>query len=297
MKILLLGKNGQVGWELQRSLAPLGELIALDRRGFSSLCGDLSDLEGLKRTIHQVKPDVIVNAAAYTAVDKAETEIGLATLMNAQVPGVLACEAAAIGALLVHYSTDYVFDGGGMLPWRETDQPSPRNQYGKTKLEGERAVQAAGCNYLIFRTSWVYGVVGNNFVKTVLQLAAEKDCLNIVADQVGAPTGAELIADITAQVIHLFRRGFDVSGLYHLAPLGEVSWYGYANFILEKARQRGMLPKTQVITPIPSSEYITPASRPCNSRLNSTKLMTTFSLDLPHWEFGVARMLKEFLRL
>lgn len=297
MKILLFGKNGQVGWELQRSLAPLGELIALDRDGVSSLCGDLSDLEGLKQTIHQIKPDVIVNAAAYTSVDKAETEVESARFINAKAPGVLACEAAAIGALLVHYSTDYVFDGGGTLPWQETDKPSPRNQYGKTKLEGELAVQTSGCNYLIFRTSWVYGIVGNNFVKTILRLSAEKDQLNIVADQVGAPTGAELIADITAQVIHLFRRGFDVSGLYHLAPLGEVSWHGYATFILEQAKQSGMLPKTQLIVPISSTEYITPASRPYNSRLNSTKLMSTFSLDLPHWEFGVARMLKEFLRL
>jgi dTDP-4-dehydrorhamnose reductase len=284
-----------VGWELQRSLAPLGELIALDRHSVSSYCGDLSDLEGIQQTIREIKPDVIVNAAAYTAVDKAEIEVDTARLINATAPALLAAEAAATGALLVHYSTDYVFDGGGILPWREIDPPSPCNQYGQTKLEGEQAIQASGCKYLIFRTSWVYGLVGNNFVKTILRLLAEKEQLQIISDQWGAPTSAELIADVTALVLLRYKSGMDVSGLYHLVAQGEVSWYGYANFILEYARQSGISIKTKTIKPIVSEEYKTPARRPLNSRLNTEELIAAFSLELPCWEEGVQRMMNEFL--
>ena len=297
MKILLFGKNGQVGSELQRLLAPLGELIALDRQGDFGFCGDLFELSEIKRTIHKVKPDVIVNAAAYTAVDKAETDVELATQINSKAPEVLAREANVIGALLVHYSTDYVFDGSGISPWCETDNPSPLNHYGGTKLAGERAIQASGCNYFIFRTSWVHGIFGNNFVKTILRLASEKKHLNIVADQVGAPTSAALIADITVRAMELFFQRPTVAGLYHLAPLGEVSWYEYAQFIVGNARQLGASIQTETIAPISSLDYITPAKRPYNSRLNTAKLSTTFSLPLPSWDVGVKEVIEKILRM
>lgn len=293
MKILLLGKNGQVGWELQRSLAPLGELIALDRNGANGLCGDLADLESLRRTICSLQPDVIVNAAAYTAVDKAESERAQAQLINAQAPQLLAEEMRRLGGCLVHYSTDYVFDGSGNTPWREADEVAPLNQYGQSKLEGEQAIQAAGCKHLIFRTSWVYGAHGNNFAKTMLRLARERKQLNVIDDQIGAPTGAELLADITA---HALRSTIDaprLTGIYHLAAAGETSWYDYACFVIEQARSNGEVLALQSIEPTPSTAYPTLARRPHNSRLDTHKLREHFALHLPNWQDGVSRMLKD----
>ena len=297
LKILLLGKNGQVGWELQRSLAPLGDLVALDRHS-TDLCGDLGNLTGLAATVQQVRPDVIVNAAAYTAVDKAESEPGLARTLNALAPGVLAQEAAKLGALLVHYSTDYVFDGGGTRPWLETDMPAPLNVYGQTKLEGERLIQAAGLNHLIFRTSWVYAARGGNFAKTMLRLAQERDQLTVIDDQFGAPTGADLLADVTAHAIRQVRRSADDAGLYHLVAGGETSWFGYSDYVLAQALRSSTAIKMRAdkVTAVPSGAFVTAAKRPHNSRLATTRLQTTFGLSLPHWEHGVARMLAETLQ-
>ncbi|MDD0970047.1 MULTISPECIES: dTDP-4-dehydrorhamnose reductase [Pseudomonas] len=295
MKILLLGKNGQVGWELQRSLAPLGELIALDRNGVDGLCADLSDLDALRVTIRRVSPDVIVNAAAYTAVDKAESETGLADRVNAQASQVMAEEAAALGAWLIHYSTDYVFSGSGSLPWQESDAVAPVNHYGASKLAGELAIAASGCKHLIFRTSWVYGARGNNFARTMLRLAAEREALNVIADQVGAPTGADLIADVTSLAIRQVRQHPELSGLYHLAASGEVSWHGYASHVIDFARASGEPLAVKVINPIETAAYPTPARRPLNSRLNTRKLRDNFSIHLPDWRSGVTRMLREVL--
>lgn len=295
MKILLFGKNGQLGWELQRALSPLGELIALDRYGDGVLCGDLTHLDGLAQTIRSVAPDVVVNAAAYTAVDKAETETSLASLINSQAPQVLAQEAAALDAWLLHYSTDYVFEGCGSKPWEESDPTKPINYYGQSKLEGEKAIQESGCKHLIFRTSWVYGYQGNNFVKTILRLAQEREVLNIVADQIGAPTGADLLADISAQSLSTAFINAELGGLYHLAPCGEISWYDYANFIVNTARTFGQSFLVKAINPVQSSDYKTAAKRPFNSRLATAKLAQNFSLNLPHWEPGVLRMLKGIL--
>ncbi|AMQ86326.1 MULTISPECIES: dTDP-4-dehydrorhamnose reductase [Pseudomonas] len=295
MKILLLGKNGQVGWELQRSLAPLGELIALDRHSVDGLSGDLSNLEGLRSTIRQIKPDVIVNAAAYTAVDKAETEVELAARVNAQASGVLAEEAAVLGAWLVHYSTDYVFSGQGVTPWQETDSVAPVNAYGASKLAGEQLITASGCKHLIFRTSWVYGARGSNFAKTMLRLAADRESLNVIADQIGAPTGADLIADVTALAIRQAFQRPELSGLYHLAASGEVSWHGYASHVIAFAKANGEQLAVQAVNPIDTTAYPTPARRPLNSRLNTQKLRDNFSLHLPDWQSGVTRMLREVL--
>lgn len=300
MRILLLGKNGQVGWELQRALAPLGELVALDRHGGQGLCGDLADLDALAATVRTIAPDAIVNAAAYTAVDKAESEPELALRINGEAPGVLAREAARLGAWLVHYSTDYVFDGSGDRPWREDAPTGPLSVYGRTKLAGEQAIAAAGAQALVLRTSWVYAARGGNFARTMLRLAGEREQLRVIADQLGAPTGAELIADVTA---HLLRQVCDVkeasglSGTYHLAAAGETSWCDYARFVLEQAAQRGVAFKAGAaqIEAIPTSAYPTPACRPLNSRLATDKLRTTFGLHLPHWQDGVARMLTEIL--
>ena len=293
MKILLLGKNGQVGWELQRALAPLGELVALDRQGESGLCGDLADLEGLRQTIRTVKPDVLVNAAAYTAVDKAESETEQAELINAKASLVMAQEMRILDGWLLHYSTDYVFNGSGVQPWKEDDQTGPLNRYGVTKLQGEQAITQSGCKHLIFRTSWVYAARGANFAKTMLRLAAERDQLNVIADQFGAPTGAELIADVTAHALRSAMNNPALAGVYHLAAAGEVSWHGYADFVIEQARSAGQDLAVKDITAIPTSDYPTPAQRPLNSRLDCRKLRDTFDLHLPDWQFGVARMLKE----
>ncbi|MGA5587605.1 MULTISPECIES: dTDP-4-dehydrorhamnose reductase [Pseudomonas] len=295
MKILLLGKNGQVGWELQRSLAPLGELVALDRHLVDGLCGDLSNLESLRATIRQIKPDVIVNAAAYTAVDKAESETELADRVNGLASGVMAEEAAASGAWLVHYSTDYVFSGQGVTPWQETDAVAPVNHYGASKLAGEQAIIAAGCKYLIFRTSWVYGAGGNNFAKTMLRLAKNRETLNVIADQIGAPTGADLIADVSALAIQRVISRPELAGLYHLAAAGEVSWHGYASHVIDFAKAQGEELAVTAVNPIETTAYPTPARRPLNSRLNTQKLRDNFSLHLPDWQSGVTRMLREVL--
>ena len=298
MNILLFGKGGQVGWELQRSLAPLGELVALEFDS-TDYCGDFTHLAGLADTVRQVRPDVIVNAAAHTAVDKAESEPELVHTINALAPGVLADEAEKLGAWLIHYSTDYVFNGSGTTPWKETDATGPLGVYGQTKLEGEQAV-ARCARHLIFRTSWVYAARGANFAKTMLRLAKDRDELKVIADQIGAPTGAELLADVTAHAIRTVQTRLDgqmLAGLYHLAAAGETSWHGYAQFVIEYARQTGQPIRVQAeaIEAIPTSAYPTPAKRPYNSRLDTTKLQTTFSLHLPDWKDGVQRMLVETL--
>ncbi|WP_309680863.1 dTDP-4-dehydrorhamnose reductase [Polaromonas sp.] len=296
MKILLLGKNGQVGWELQRSLAPLGELVALDRHSVD-LCGDLGNLPGLAATVQQLRPDVIVNAAAHTAVDKAESEPALARALNAQAPGVLAQEAAKLGALLVHYSTDYVFDGMGHRPWTEADTPAPLNVYGKTKLEGEQRIQAACPRHLILRTSWVYAARGNNFAKTMLRLAQERERLTVIDDQFGAPTGADLLADVSAHAIRQLLQSPANAGLYHLAAGGETSWHGYAKYVLAQAEyaQSALKIIAKELAPVPGSAFPTAARRPHNSRLDTGKLQTVFDLRLPDWQRGVDRMLAEIL--
>lgn len=293
MKILLLGKNGQVGWELQRSLAPLGEVIALDRQGGDGLCGDLADLDGLRNTIRQVRPDVLVNAAAYTAVDKAESDVQTAGLINAQAPGLMAQELHALGGWLVHFSTDYVFDGSGSTAWCETDRTAPLNQYGLSKLRGEQAIQASGCQHLVFRTSWVYAARGNNFARTMLRLAAERERLSVIDDQIGAPTGAELLADVSAHAIRQAVLQPGLGGLYHLAAAGETSWCGYARHVIDQARRGGAALAVQAIEPIPSSAYPVAATRPKNSRLDTGKLSRSFNLHLPDWKSGVSRMLME----
>ena len=296
MKILLLGKRGQVGWELQRSLAPIGEIVALSRDS-QNYCGDLTNLQGLAETVRQIKPNIIVNAAAYTAVDKAESEPKLAQMINTGAPAVLAHEAELLGAWLIHYSTDYVFDGSRATPWLETDATGPLGIYGATKLAGEQAIQASGCNYLLFRTSWVYGARGNNFATTMLRLAAEQNSLTVIDDQVGAPTGADLLADVTAHTIRSVQSQPGLGGLYHLAARGETSWYGYARFVIDHALNIGCKLKTppNSIEPVPSNVFPTPARRPNNSRLDTGKLQANFNLTLPHWQTGVTRMLTELL--
>jgi dTDP-4-dehydrorhamnose reductase len=304
MKILLLGQGGQVGWELQRALSVLGELVALDRHGRDGLCGNLADVQGLAQTVHRVQPDIIVNAAAYTAVDKAESEPDLAHLINATAPGVLATEAARIGAWLVHYSTDYVFDGGGDLPWCEADAPAPLNVYGHSKWLGEQAIQNSGCKHLIFRTSWVYAARGGNFAKTMLRLAQEREELKVINDQWGAPTGADLLADVTAHALRTVT-GFgasanprpDLQGLYHLAASGSTTWFEYAKMVIDHSVlvQPALKIAAKKITPIPAAAYPTPAHRPHNSRLNTAKLQHAFDLRLPLWQMGVARMVREIL--
>lgn len=296
MRILLLGKNGQVGWELQRSLAALGELIALDRSS-SNYCGDLSQPQQLAETIKQLQPAWIVNAAAYTAVDKAETETALAYTINAEAPAAIAQAAQQIGARLLHYSTDYVFNGSGEQAWQETDPVAPLSVYGASKLAGEQAIQAAGCQHLIFRTSWVYAARGANFAKTMLRLAQQRDSLSVINDQIGAPTGAELLADVSAHALRLAGQNSQLSGIYHLAASGQTSWYDYASFVLEYAERAGisLTVKADAIQAIPTSAYPTPAQRPLNSRLNCSKLEQHFNLRLPAWQQGVSRMLQEIL--
>lgn len=296
MKILLLGKNGQVGWELQRSLSSLGELLALDSKS-QDYCGDLNNLEGLSATVRNFAPDVIVNAAAYTAVDKAESEPEQARRVNAEAPAMLAREAKALNALLVHYSTDYVFDGSGSTPWQEQDPVSPLSVYGSTKLEGEQSIQVSGCSHLIFRTSWVYAARGNNFAKTMLKLAQQRESLNVIDDQFGTPTGADLLADVTAHAIRSMSQQPEKGGIYHLAAAGETTWCRYARFVLEQAQGAGVELKVlpAMVGAIATEAYPTPAKRPHNSRLNIQKLQNAFSLRLPEWQDGVARMLIETL--
>jgi dTDP-4-dehydrorhamnose reductase len=296
MKILLFGKGGQVGWELQRSLSVLGEVIALDHDS-QVHCGDFSRPEAIAETVRAIRPDVIVNAAAHTAVDKAESEPELARLLNATTPGVIAQEAAKINAWLVHYSTDYVFDGSGERPWQEGDTPAPLSVYGSTKLEGEQRIQQSGCRHLILRTSWVYAARGGNFAKTMLRLAQERERLTVIDDQWGAPTGADLLADVTAHAIRHVHQHPEAGGLYHVAAAGFTNWNLYAKHVLVLAQQEPVAIKIKAteVAPVPTSAFPTPARRPHNSRLNTEKFRSTFGLVLPSWESGVARMLTEIL--
>jgi dTDP-4-dehydrorhamnose reductase len=294
MKLLLLGKGGQVGWELQRSLAPLGELVALDFDS-TDFNADFSRPEQLAETVLKVRPDVIVNAAAHTAVDKAESEPEFARKLNATSPGVVAEAAQQIGALMVHYSTDYVFDGSGSKPWKEDDATGPLSVYGSTKLEGEQLVARHCAKHLIFRTSWVYAARGGNFAKTMLRIAKERDKLTVIDDQFGAPTGAELLADITAHAIRATLQDPSKAGLYHAVAGGVTTWHGYARFVIEQAKAAGVELKAgpEAVEPVPTTAFPTPATRPHNSRLNTSKLQSTFGLVLPEWQSGVARMLRE----
>lgn len=296
MKILLFGKGGQVGWELQRSLAPLGELVAVDSDS-TDLCGDFTRPQGLAETVGRVRPDIIVNAAAHTAVDKAESEAALAEAINATAPGLLAREAEKLGAWFVHYSTDYVFDGSGTKPWSETDATGPLSVYGRTKLEGEQAVRAACRRHLILRTSWVYAARGGNFAKTMLRLARERDRLTVIDDQTGAPTGADLLADVTAHALRACMMQPGKAGLYHAAASGETTWHGYARFVLAEAQRAGQALKAGPgqVDAVPTTAFPTPARRPRNSRLDTSRLRAAFGLELPPWQQGVARMLQEIL--
>ncbi|MEL4202820.1 dTDP-4-dehydrorhamnose reductase [Plesiomonas shigelloides] len=291
MHILLFGKNGQVGWELQRALAPLGRITAVDFDS-TDYCGDFSNPTGVAETVRLVKPDVIVNAAAHTAVDKAESEREFAELLNAISVEAIVHEAEKLGAWLVHYSTDYVFDGSGERPWVESDQPAPLNVYGETKLAGEYA--AARCTrHLIFRTSWVYAARGANFAKTMLRLGKERSELSVINDQFGAPTGAELLADCTAHAICIAQNKPEVAGLYHLIASGTTTWFDYAQLVFTKAREAGIELAVTQVNSVPTSSFPTPAKRPYNSRLNTSKFQQSFGLVLPDWRVGVERMLTE----
>ncbi len=290
-KILLLGKDGQVGWELQRALAPLGLLTALNRRE----C-DLAEAAQVQAVLEQYEPEVIVNAAAYTAVDQAESDQALAHRINVDAVAELARYAREMGSLLVHYSTDYVFDGTKPEAYVEDDITNPLSVYGQTKLDGENRIRDALCRHLIFRTSWVYAARGGNFARTMLRLASERTALSVIDDQIGAPTSAELIADVTAHALRDVLSGRAPGGTYHLAAAGETSWYGYAKFVIDRARVQGQTLALAVdgLRPIPASDYPLPAKRPQNSRLNTHLLERSFALKLPQWEDGVARVLDEW---
>ncbi|MGW8390340.1 dTDP-4-dehydrorhamnose reductase [Pseudoduganella sp. HUAS MS19] len=290
MKILLIGKNGQVGQELQRTLLPLGELVALGRDGL-----DLGDLDALQRVLAGQAPDLIVNASAYTAVDRAESDEAGAMAVNAAAVGALAAYAREHGALLVHYSTDYVFDGAQDAPYREDDATAPQSAYGRSKRAGEQAILASGCQALVFRTSWVFSCHGGNFIKTMLRLAGERDSLSVVADQFGAPTSAELIADVTALAIAAYRRGALAGGIYHLTASGATSWHGLASYAIERAIARGASLKVDPtqIKPIPTEAYPLPARRPRNSRLDTSKLCGALDLQMPDWKVHVDRLIDQ----
>lgn len=293
MRILLTGKNGQVGFELQRSLAVLGEVIAVDQTD----C-DLTDPVSLRRMVAGLEPQIIVNPAAYTAVDRAESERDLAHAVNAVAPGILGEEAHRLGALVIHYSTDYVFDGAKSGWYSEDDSPHPQSTYGTTKLAGERALRESGADSLIFRTSWVFGAHGGNFAKTILRLAGERDELKVVADQWGAPTSAALLADVTAQVVARYQREARSDfpfGLYHLVAGGECSWHDYARTVVSAALAAGKPLRTtpERILPIATADYPTAAKRPANSRMATAKLRETFGLVLPPWQIGLAHVLQQ----
>ena len=297
MKILLFGRGGQVGWELQRSLSVLGEIVALDFNATynpDGLCGDFTNLAGLRDTVRRVQPHIIVNAAAHTAVDKAESEPELARQINALAPAALAQAATELGAWMVHYSTDYVFNGSGDKPWTESDATAPLSVYGQTKLEGEQAV-AITPKHLILRTSWVYAARGGNFAKTMLRLASERDALNVIDDQFGAPTSAELLADVTTHALRAALRRPELAGLYHCVAAGETTWCGYARYVLAQAQALGGTLKAgpEQVAPTSTANYPTPARRPLNSRLDTTRLQTAFDLVMPPWQQGVTRMLTE----
>lgn len=296
MKILLLGKNGQLGWELQRALAPLGQVTALASDA-ADYCGDLRQPELLAATVRQLRPDVIVNAAAWTAVDLAESEPQAAYQVNAQAVEVLAREAQQLGAWLIHYSTDYVFSGSGERPWREDDSTGPLNVYGASKLAGEQAIIAACDRHLIFRTSWVYGSRGNNFARTMLRLGQQREELAVINDQFGAPTGADLLADCSAHALVKALANPALAGVYHLAAGGTTSWYDYARLVFSEADAAGLPLALRKLNPQPTSGYPTPAQRPLNSRLDTAKFKQAFGLQLPEWQQGVQRMLAEILPL
>lgn len=301
MKILLLGKNGQVAWELQRALQPLGHVIALDRSvNEDGFCGDVANFSVIEDALTQIQPNIIVNATAYTAVDKAESEKELADLINHKAVAHLAQLCQQQNILLVHYSTDYVFEGTGIAPWTEDAPKQPVNHYGQTKLDGEYALEKSQARFINFRTCWVYGAHGNNFIKTMLKLAQTKEELSIIQDQVGVPTGAALIADVTAQALRYYtlqptNLQQQLHGHYHLAPAGETTWYDYANYIFEQARQCGVVLAIQKVNSIATSAYPTPARRPLNSRLNTQKLQQAFKLHMPEWKQGVAQVINEIL--
>ena len=296
-KILITGKNGQVGWELQRALMPLGNITAIDRQKL-----DFADNDAIRQAVQHIQPDIIVNAAAYTAVDKAEEDTESAMQINGIAPGVLAEQAKQQGALLIHYSTDYVFDGTKETAYTETDNPGPINTYGKTKLAGEQGIQSIACDHLIFRTSWVYGGRGNNFLLTMLKLMKDREGLRIIDDQTGTPTCARLIAETTAQIL---RQSFVerkqnasfVSGLYHLTAAGETTWYGFAKKIAEIAQQLDTRDDLKIrnIDPISTEEYPTPAPRPKNSRMATAKLEQNYNLTMPGWETVLELCMKELL--
>jgi len=299
MKILLTGKNGQLGFELQRALATLGDVHAVGQ-----LECDLGDADALRALVRSVNPDVIVNPAAYTAVDKAESDRDRAFAVNATAPGVLGEEAARLGALVIHYSTDYVFDGAKQGAYLETDAPAPQGVYGSSKLAGERLLAAANPRHLVLRTSWVVGAHGGNFAKTMLRLAAQRDRLTVVADQVGAPTSAALLADLTAHLVRQHAQaaaagqGTFPYGVYHVAAGGETSWYDYARFVLAEAQAAGKVLKAgpDAVAPLTTAEYPTPAKRPANSRLDTTAFRSAFGLRLPHWQDGVRHVLRQIFQ-
>lgn len=290
MRILLTGKNGQVGWELQRTLAPLGSIIAPDRETL-----DLRSTDTIRKIMREVRPDIVVNAAAYTAVDRAENEADVAMAINGTAPGVIAEEAQRIGTFVVHYSTDYVFDGGKNTPYSETDTPNPLNVYGRSKLAGEHAIRASGAAHYIFRTSWVYAARGHNFIHTILRLARERTELKIVDDQIGAPTWARTIAETTAAALNAQYRNH--SGLYHLTAAGAVSWFGFAKAILAEAKTLKPDLRIPDIIPITTGEYPLPAPRPANSRLDNTRLLTALGLTTPQWSASLAHCMREILSL
>jgi dTDP-4-dehydrorhamnose reductase len=297
MKILLLGANGQVGRELRRSLAPLAEVVVGTRGGAlddGSPCeiADFDAPHALPALIDRIAPDVVVNAAAYTAVDRAESDRDAAFRANAEAPQCIAEACAARDTLLVHYSTDYVFDGTGKRPYREDDPTSPLGVYGESKRAGELAIQASGARHMIFRTAWVYASHGKNFMRTMLRLAAERDELRVVADQIGTPTPAALIADVTAAVL---ARPYDRSGIWHLTTCGETSWHGFAEAIVASAHDRGLLAAAPRVLPIATTDYPTPARRPAYSRLDTARLSSDFALDLPDWRVALARTLDELV--
>lgn len=295
MKFLLLGRNGQVGFELRRALAPLGEVAAFD----FPAC-DLTVPDSIRGIINAVAPQVIINAAAYTAVDTAEASPQLARAINAVAPGIIGAEAKKIGARVIHYSTDYVYDGTKTTPYLETDAANPLGVYGLTKRDGDVALVESGAEHFIFRTSWVFGAHGANFVKTVLRLGAERDRLNVVADQFGAPTGAPLLADATAQVLAQlrWRNAADTpSGTYNLAASGETSWHGFAQAILRGgvSRRLTLKLKPEAVRAISTNEYPLPARRPANSRLDTTRFRASFGLTLPHWQSGLDHVLDQLI--
>lgn len=298
MRLLLLGGNGQVGHELRRSLAPLGELVVTTRSGAlpgGAVCevADLQHPEDVESLIRRLVPDAVVNAAAYTAVDRAEKEPDLAMRVNAEAPARIAAACASTGATLLHYSTDYVFDGTAQCPYREDDPTAPLGVYGATKLAGEQAIAASGARHLILRTAWVYGLHGNNFLRTMLRLAGEREELRVVADQVGSPTPAWLIADASAAILH---QGVDRSAVRHLVAGGTTSWHGFAEAIFDAAHTAGLVPRRPRVVPIATAEYPTPARRPAYSVLDTTALRRDFDIALPDWQDGLARVLGEARR-